>query len=125
MATTDPLVLADSAEVEFKRVENIHQTRFAEFFLVYRQPESGSMAAEVYNTMYTTEGIPESKDTAPEERFDRLTRLVTREGQEIELQPKEFALLEQVKDRRQQAVRKWWIDEGDIERLIRRALQPT
>ena len=30
MATTDPPVLADSAEVEFKRVEDVHRTRFAE-----------------------------------------------------------------------------------------------
>ena len=72
MATTDPLVLADSAEVELKRVENVHQTRFAEFFLVYRKPESGNLVAECYNTMYTTEGIPDSKDTAPQERFEGL-----------------------------------------------------
>jgi hypothetical protein len=72
MATTDPLVLADGAEVEFKRVENVHQARFAEFFLVHRKPESGNLVAEVYNTMYTTEGIPDSKDTAPEERFEGL-----------------------------------------------------
>jgi hypothetical protein len=72
MGTTDPLVLADSAEVEFKRVEDVHRTRFAEFFLVHRNPESGNLVAEVYNTMYTTEGIPDSKDTAPEERFEGL-----------------------------------------------------
>ena len=72
MVTTDPLVLADGAEVEFQRVEDVHRTRFAEFFLVHGEPESGNLVAEVYNTMYTTEGIPDSKDTAPRERFEGL-----------------------------------------------------
>jgi len=72
MATTDPPVLADGAEVEFQRVEDVHQVRFAEFFLVHGDPESGKLVGEVYNTMYTTEGIPDSKDTAPVERFEGL-----------------------------------------------------
>jgi hypothetical protein len=42
MATTDSLVLADSSEAEVKRVENIGRTRFAEFFIVHRTPESGT-----------------------------------------------------------------------------------
>jgi hypothetical protein len=65
MATTDPLVLADSAEVALERVEDIHATRFAEFFLVHRDAESGKLVAECYNTMYTAEGIPDSKALPP------------------------------------------------------------
>ncbi len=72
MATTDPLVHADSDEVEFKRVGNMHQTRFVEFFLAYRKAQTGKLVAECYNTMFTAESIPGSKDTAPQELVEGL-----------------------------------------------------
>jgi len=62
-APTKPTVLEDGANSKSKRVENMHKTRFIEIFLAHRDA-NGKLVAECYNTMFTSSGIPESKDTA-------------------------------------------------------------
>lgn len=65
-ATTDPKVLSDGVNAEYKRVENMHKTRFVEIFLAARDSKTGKLVAACYNTMFTPKGIPASKDTAPQ-----------------------------------------------------------
>lgn len=59
-------VLSDGANAKFKRVENLHLTRFIEIFLAARDAKTQKIVAACYNTMFTNHGIPESKDTAPQ-----------------------------------------------------------
>jgi hypothetical protein len=61
-----PTVLADGEKAESRRVENMHKTRFIEIFLAHRDAKTGKLVAECYNTMFTSKGVPESKDTAPQ-----------------------------------------------------------
>lgn len=61
-----PEVFSDGAGAKYKRVENMHQTRYIEMFLAAKDAESGDLVAACYNTMFTTEGIPASKDTSPQ-----------------------------------------------------------
>jgi hypothetical protein len=65
-AAAAPEVLADGANAVSRRVENMHQTRFAEIFLAAKDPASGRLVAACFNTMFNPAGIPESKDTAPQ-----------------------------------------------------------
>jgi hypothetical protein len=58
-------VLDDGARAVPARVENVHRTRFIEIFLADRDPESSLVAAACYNSMFTSKGIPPSRDTAP------------------------------------------------------------
>jgi hypothetical protein len=61
-----PAVLGDGAGAISKRVENLHQTRFIEIFLAAREAKTGNMVAACFNTIFTSKGIPASKDTAPQ-----------------------------------------------------------
>jgi hypothetical protein len=61
-----PNVLDDGVGAKSVRVENMHQVRFIEIFLAHRDATTGKLVAECYNTMFTSQGIPESKDTAPQ-----------------------------------------------------------
>jgi hypothetical protein len=61
-----PAVLSDGADAKQDRLDNVHQVRFIEIFLVGREASTGNIVAAVYNTMYTPKGIPTSKDTAPQ-----------------------------------------------------------
>mgnify|MGYP003460435017 CR=1 FL=1 len=65
-APAPPAVLGDGAGAKYKRVENMHQTRFIEIFLAGREAKTGNMVAACFNTMFTSKGIPASKDTAPQ-----------------------------------------------------------
>jgi hypothetical protein len=65
-APAPPAVLGDGAGAQYKRVENMHQTRFIEIFLAAREAGTGNMVAACFNTMFTSRGIPASKDTAPQ-----------------------------------------------------------
>jgi hypothetical protein len=49
------------------RVENMHQTRYIELFFAYEGTKEEGILAECYNTMFTPKGIPENKDTAPQD----------------------------------------------------------
>jgi len=61
-----PEVLADGANAESGRVDNMHMTRFIEIYLAAPDPKTGKLVAACYNTMFTPQGIPASKDTAPQ-----------------------------------------------------------
>jgi hypothetical protein len=65
-----PAVFGDGADARYDRVDNVHQVRFVEIFLVGREAGTGDFVAAVYNTMYTPQGIPKSKDTAPQELLE-------------------------------------------------------
>jgi hypothetical protein len=67
-----PTVLADGAGAKSMRVDGIHKTRFIEIFLAHRDPKTGKIAAECYNSMFSTGGIPASKDTAPQQLVEGL-----------------------------------------------------
>ena len=61
-----PAVLGDGAGAVSKRVDAMHGVRFVEIFLAGREAKSGNMVAACFNTMFTSKGIPASKDTAPQ-----------------------------------------------------------
>lgn len=65
-AAAQPRVLADGAGARTARFDGMHKTRFIEIFLAHREPTTGNMVAACYNTMFTSKGIPRSKDTAPQ-----------------------------------------------------------
>lgn len=71
-APEQPAVLGDGADAKFDRLDNVHQVRFIEIFLVGREASSGSVVAAVYNSMNTSKGIPASKDTAPQALLEDL-----------------------------------------------------
>ena len=66
-SSATPKVLTDGDGAEFRRVDNMHKTRYIEMFLAYRDAKSGDMLAACYNTMFTPAGIPASRDTAPQQ----------------------------------------------------------
>jgi len=65
-APAEPEVLGDGADAKSKRVENLHQVRFIEIFLAGHEIKTGKLVASCYNTMFTSAGIPVSRDTAPQ-----------------------------------------------------------
>ena len=67
-----PAILGDGAGAAFKRVDHMHQVRFIEIFLAGREAQTGNLVAACYNTMFTSKGIPASKDTAPQALVERL-----------------------------------------------------
>jgi len=67
-----PKVLADGAAAKSGRFDNMHKARFIEIFLAHRDAKTGKLVAECYNSMFTTKGIPASKDTAPQELVEGL-----------------------------------------------------
>ncbi|MFO7695318.1 MAG: hypothetical protein R6V57_19705 [Vicinamibacterales bacterium] len=67
-----PKVASDGAGAKFKRVDNMHKTRFIEIFLAHRDAKTGKPVAECYNTMFTPSSIPASRDTAPQARVEGL-----------------------------------------------------
>jgi hypothetical protein len=71
-APPQPAVFGDGADAKYDRVDNVHQVRFIEIFLVGREASTGNTVAAVYNTMYTPQGIPASKDTAPQALLEGL-----------------------------------------------------
>lgn len=65
-APAQPVVLGDGTDAKQDRLDNVHQVRFIEIFLVGREASTGNIVAAVYNTMNTAKGIPASKDTSPQ-----------------------------------------------------------
>jgi len=61
-----PAVFGDGAGAISKRVDNTHKARYIEIFLAAREPGTGQLVAACFNTMYTSKGIPTSRDTAPQ-----------------------------------------------------------
>jgi hypothetical protein len=72
IAAAEPAVLSDGTGAKFKRVDNLHQTRFIEIFLAGREAKTGNMVAACYNTMFTSNSGPVSKDTAPQKLVEGL-----------------------------------------------------
>ena len=68
----EPRVLADGNDAKYGRVENTHKVRFIEIFLAGREAKSGKLVAACFNTIFTRDGIPASRDTAPQERVQGL-----------------------------------------------------
>ena len=68
----EPAVLADGVGAKYMRIENMHRVRFIEIFLAAREAKMGNMVAACYNTMFTSGGIPASKDTAPQKLVEGL-----------------------------------------------------
>lgn len=65
-------VLNDGLNAKPVRVENLHLTQFIEIFLATPDPKTGAMVAPCYNTLFSPDGIPESKITAPQELVEGL-----------------------------------------------------
>lgn len=58
-------VLMDGVNAKPVRAENLHLTQFIEIFLATPDPKTGKMVAPCYNTLFSPDGIPASKITAP------------------------------------------------------------
>jgi len=65
-SASQPTVLSDGADAKHKRVDNMHKTRYIEIFLAAKDPKTGKLVAACYNTMFSPEGIPATRDTAPQ-----------------------------------------------------------
>jgi len=76
-------VLNDGANAKPGRVENMHMTRYIEIFLAAPDVNTGKLVAACYNTMFTPDGIPASKNTAPQELV---------EGLDFDLMKQEYGL---------------------------------
>jgi hypothetical protein len=61
-----PVVLSDGVGAKYIRIEKMHQVRFIELFLAYRDAKTGKLVAACYNTALYPNSIPASKDTAPQ-----------------------------------------------------------
>ena len=59
-------VIKDGSNAKPGRVENMHLTRYIEMFLAFRDPTTGKFVAACYNPMFTSKGIPATRDTAPQ-----------------------------------------------------------
>lgn len=60
------MALDDGVGAKPVRVDKMHMTRSIEIFLAHRHANTGKLAAECYNTLLAEQGIPASKDTAPQ-----------------------------------------------------------
>jgi hypothetical protein len=65
-------ILNDGANAKPGRVENMHMVRYIEIFLAFPDPKTGKLVAACYNPMFTPDGIPASKNTAPQELVEGL-----------------------------------------------------
>jgi hypothetical protein len=79
-----PAVFGDGAGAMSRRVDNTHKARYIEIFLAAREPGTGQLVAACFNTMYTSKGIPASRDTAPK---------VLVKGLDFEKMKQEFGVL--------------------------------
>jgi hypothetical protein len=71
-STVTVSILNDGANAKPGRVENMHLVRFIEIFLAFPDLNTGKLVAACYNTMFTPDGIPGSKNTAPQELVEGL-----------------------------------------------------
>lgn len=62
----EPAVLRDKEGAVFGRLDGVHGTRYIEIFLAGREARTGNLVAACYNSMFTKEGGPRSKDAAPQ-----------------------------------------------------------
>jgi hypothetical protein len=83
-STVEPAVLADGNGAVSKRFDNTNKVRFIEIFLAGRDAKTGKVVAACHNSIFTSKGIPASRDTAPQ-------ALV--EGLDFEKMKKDFGVL--------------------------------
>jgi len=72
-----PNILSDSVGAKPARVEGLHLVRYIEIFLTFKDPKTGKLVANVYNSSLLGPGVVASKDTAPQEKvvglnFDKM-----------------------------------------------------
>ena len=60
----------DGANAKLVKVDKMHRTRYIEVFVIQGDPASKQLRGICYNTMFRAEGIPASKDTAPQALVD-------------------------------------------------------
>lgn len=65
-------VLADGDNAKSMRVDKMHMTRYLEIYLADKDPATGTLVAACYNTMFTPEGIPASKNTCEQSLVEGL-----------------------------------------------------
>ncbi|WP_315796388.1 MULTISPECIES: hypothetical protein [unclassified Bradyrhizobium] len=82
--TAEPEVLADGNGAVSRRFDNTSKVRFIEIFLAGRDAKTGKVVAACHNSIFTSKGIPASRDTAPQ-------MLV--EGLDFEAMKKDFGVL--------------------------------
>lgn len=77
-----PKVVADGVGAKPGRVTGMLKTRYIETFLAHKDAKTGQLVAECYNTMFSSSGIPASRDTAPQARVAGLdfTKIKTEFG---------------------------------------------
>jgi len=64
--SAEPKVIKDGSNAKTGRVDNMHMVRYIEVFLAFRDPMTGKFVAGCYNPMFTSKGIPATRDTAPQ-----------------------------------------------------------
>jgi hypothetical protein len=62
----EPKVLGDGAGAKTGRIDDVHLARYIEIFLAGREAKTGNVVAACFNTMFTSKGVPASRDTAPQ-----------------------------------------------------------
>ena len=67
-----PAVFGDGVGAKYRRFDNPHQVRFIEVFLANPDPATGNIIASVYNSLFTSQGVPASKDSAPQATVEGL-----------------------------------------------------
>ncbi len=67
-----PGVFQDGDNAKSQRVDNLHQVRYIEMFLTGRDAKSGKFVAACYNSMFSSKGVPPSRDTAPQSLVEGL-----------------------------------------------------
>ena len=82
LAADSVSVLNDGVGAKPYRIENLNHVRYIEIYLVNREPKTGKLVGECYNSSLLPTGIPASKDTAPQALVEGLdfTKLKTEYG---------------------------------------------
>jgi hypothetical protein len=62
----EPQALRDGDGAKTMRFNDTHMARYVEIFLAGREAKTGNLVAACYNTMFTSSGIPASRDSAPQ-----------------------------------------------------------
>ena len=103
----EPAVLRDGDGAKSIRVDNLHKVRFAEIFLAAREGKTGKLVGACYNTALKPDGVPASRDTAPQ---------AWAEGLDFDEIQKEFGVLKASMN----GPKLWMLDWCEIGRGIER-----
>jgi hypothetical protein len=61
-----PKILSDGIGAKSGRVEGLNLVRYIEIMLTFKDPKTGKLVANVYNSSLRSAGVVDSKDTAPQ-----------------------------------------------------------